>query len=128
MVTDPLPPGVTMRGPATCSASGVAVCGTLSGGTGSTTFAASGAMVAAGAGNVLEYRIPVRFGAGMLADPLVNTATATADGGATASASDSNVRTAPAEMLAIPVDSRVALVLLVIVILAARAAMWRRIR
>ena len=115
-----------MSGPATCSPNGVASCGALAGATGSTTFVASGAMVAAGAGNVLEYHIPVRFGTGMLADPLVNTATVSADGGATASASDSNVRIAPDEMLAIPVDSRVALTLLVIAILFARATLRRR--
>jgi hypothetical protein len=117
-----------MSGPATCSANGVALCGTLVGAPGSTAFVASAAMVAAGSGNVLEYHIPVRFAAGMLADPLVNTATVSADGGVTASASDSNVRIAPEEMLAIPVDSRVALALLVIAILIARVAMQRRIR
>jgi hypothetical protein len=83
-------------------------------------------MIGAGSGNVLEYRIAVRFGSTMTADPLVNTASVSADGGATAAASDTNVRNAPDEMLAIPVDSRIALGLLVIALLIARARMRRR--
>jgi uncharacterized repeat protein (TIGR01451 family) len=125
-VTDNLPAGVTIAATPTCAATGVASCGILAGGIGADTFSASAAMIGAGSGNVLEYRIPVRFASAMTADPLVNTASVSADGGATAVASDTNVRHAPDEMLAIPVDSRIALALLVIAVLFVRARMWRR--
>ena len=92
-VTDALPAGVTLTGAATCVPVGAAACGTVTGSTGQASFGATGATIAAGAGNALVFTVPVAFASGMTADPLVNTATATdVPSGATASGSDSDSR------------------------------------
>ena len=97
-VTDALPAGLTLTANATCVASGTANCGTVTGTTGQTSFGATGASVAVGAGNSIVFTVPVAFATGMTTNPLVNTATATDLGasgaGSTASGSDSDARSA----------------------------------
>jgi len=100
-VTDALPAGVTLSGSATCAATGSANCGTVTGTVGQTSFGTTGAQITAGAGNALTFTVPVKFAAGMVTNPLVNTATATdVPSGATASGSDSDTR-APQVTLAV---------------------------
>ena len=92
-VSDALPPGVTLSADASCVANGNASCGTLTGLAGQTSFGATGAQIAAGAGNSLVFTVPVAFDATMTADPLDNTATATdLPSGATGSGTDSDAR------------------------------------
>jgi uncharacterized repeat protein (TIGR01451 family) len=91
-VVDDLPPGVTLRMNATCTPTGNAACGTVSGTSGDAAAALTGATIAAGAGNQLTLVVPVQFAAQLSADPLVNTASASASGGAAVSASDSDAR------------------------------------
>jgi len=124
-VTDNLPVGVTLAGAAICTPSGAATCGASSGGAGATAFGVTGAFISAGAGNALDYTLPVRFAASMTADPLVNSASATADGGALAQASDSDLRNAPAAPLDIPIDDWRLLLLLALTLCALSA---RRLR
>ena len=91
VVADPLPAGVTLSANAVCVASGTSSCGTVSGTAGQTAFGATSARVDAGGANTLVFTVPVAFTAGMSADPLVNTATATdAASGASANGSDSD--------------------------------------
>jgi len=92
-VSDALPPGVTLSADASCVANGSASCGTVTGLAGQTSFGATGAQIAAGAGNSLVFTVPVAFDATMTADPLDNTATATdLPSGATGSGTDSDAR------------------------------------
>ena len=92
-VSDALPPGVTLTANATCVANGGASCGTVTGLTGQTSLGATGAQIAAGAGNSLVFTAPVAFAAAMTTDPLDNTATATdLLSGATGSGTDSDAR------------------------------------
>ena len=93
-LSDPLPAGVTLNANATCVASGTANCGTVTGTTGQTTFGTTGATIAAGAGNSLTFTVPVSFAAGMVTNPLVNTATATDPASPPATGSDSDARAA----------------------------------
>jgi uncharacterized repeat protein (TIGR01451 family) len=121
-VTDNLPAGVTLAGAPSCVASGSATCGTFSGTPGGSAFGAVSATVPAGAGNALDYTLPVRFGSGLATDPLVNTAQASADGGATAQGSDSDSRAPPPAPTDIPVDDPrlLALMALALAALASR--------
>ena len=98
-VTDTLPGGVTLTGNASCTPNGTAACGTLTGTTGQSTLGSTGAHIPAGAGNSLVFTAPVAFAANMLADPLINSATAN-DGpsGASGSGSDSDGRGATADL------------------------------
>ncbi len=90
-VSDPLPAGVTLTANATCLAGGTSTCGTVAGIAGATSFGATAARINTGAGNTLVFSAPVAFAAGMSANPLVNTATATdVATGASANGSDSN--------------------------------------
>jgi uncharacterized repeat protein (TIGR01451 family) len=92
-VGDSLPAGVTLAANASCAASGLANCGTLTGSAGQTSFGATGASIAHGAGNLLTFSVPVAFSAALATDPLVNVATASdLASGASASASDSDAR------------------------------------
>ncbi len=92
-VSDTLPAGVTLSGSPSCTVSGSATCGTLVGSAGGSSFTVSGASIVAGAGNQLSYALPVQFAAGMMTDPLVNTATASDPADPTLnSASDSDTR------------------------------------
>ena len=121
-VADNLPAGVTLSAGATCVASGTATCGTVTGISGSATFTATGATIAAGAGNRLVFTLPVQFASGMKTNPLVNIATASDPASASvASASDSNML-AQGPATPVPVDSRWALTLLAGFILLAA---WR---
>ena len=95
-VSDPLPAGVTLTANATCVASGVANCGTVTGTTGQTSFGTTGATVGAGAGNSLTFTVPVAFASGLITNPLINTATVTDPTSPPASASDSDARAAVA--------------------------------
>ncbi len=105
-VTDSLPAGVTLSGTVSCAASGASSCGTVSGVAGQTSFGATGAIVAAGAGNQIVFTVPVTFAAAMNTEPLVNTAT-TADGpsGATGSGSDSDARSAQVTLVVTKTDN-----------------------
>ncbi len=105
-VADPLPAGVVLSGNVTCLANGTSVCGTVAGTTGQGSFGSTGAQVAPGAGNSLVFTAPVSFGAGMSANPLVNTATAD-DGpsGATGSGSDSNTLAAQVTLVVAKTDN-----------------------
>jgi len=90
-VTDSLPSGVTLNGTVTCSASGTAACGTVSGSSGQTSFGATNAVVPSGAANKLTFTVPVSFSSTLTTSPLVNTVSAAdAPSGATGSASDSD--------------------------------------
>jgi uncharacterized repeat protein (TIGR01451 family) len=92
-VNDPLPAGVMLTGNVSCVATGAALCGTVTGTSGQTNFAATGASIGAGIGNSLAFSVPVQFAAGLATNPLVNTATATdVPTGATGSGSDSDAR------------------------------------
>ena len=71
-VDDPLPPGVTLAGAVTCTVAGSGNCGSITGGIGGGAFSATGAQLAAGAGNSLTYTLPVQFAASMQDDPLAN--------------------------------------------------------
>jgi uncharacterized repeat protein (TIGR01451 family) len=76
-VSDPLPAGVTLTANATCLAAGTASCGTVTGTTGQTSFGATGASIAAGAGNSLTFTAPVAFASSLTTNPLVNVVTVT---------------------------------------------------
>ncbi len=90
-VSDLLPAGVTLTASASCVANGVSACGTLTGSIGETSFGTSGAQIAAGMGNALVFTLPVAFAPNMVANPLVNTASALdVATGATASGADSD--------------------------------------
>ncbi|HEV8255819.1 MAG TPA: DUF11 domain-containing protein, partial [Casimicrobiaceae bacterium] len=120
-VTDNLPSGVTLTNVPTCIATGSATCGSISGVAGGTSFTATGATIAAGAGNSLVYSLPVRFAAGMTASQITNTATASAPAApsvATASYTKTHatiVQAQPAQ--SIPVGDGPALWLLICLIL-----------
>jgi len=128
-VTDALPPGVTLAGVPSCVATGAAACGALTGTVNGGAFGATGASIAAGAGSALDYTLPVRFAAGLATDPLTNTAHATADGGATALASDTDrrARVAAPPAVEIPIDDpRVLALLAALTALAGGLALRRR--
>ena len=94
-VTDPLPAGVTLNANAVCVANGSSSCGAVTGATGQTSFGATTARINAGAANSIVFTVPVAFAAGMTANPLINTATATdLPTGITANGSDSDVLSA----------------------------------
>ena len=98
-VSDPLPAGVTLTGTATCVAAGAAVCGTVTGSSGQTSFGSTGAQIPAGAGNSLTFTAPVAFASALTTNPLVNTVTVTDPASATAgSASDSDALVATADL------------------------------
>ena len=104
-VSDVLPAGVTLTASASCVANGVSDCGTLTGSIGQTSFGTSGAQIAAGMGNALVFSVPVAFAPGMVADPLVNTASATdVATGATASGADSDVLAPQVSLAVIKTD------------------------
>ncbi len=91
-LSDNLPAGVTLSGTPTCSPGGTATCGSVSGTVGGSTVTASAGSIAAGAGNALVFSVPVAYGAGLVTDPLVNTASASdPDDPNGASGSDSDV-------------------------------------
>ena len=105
-VADALPAGVTLTGTVTCLATGSASCGTVSGLSGETSFGATGAKVAAGPGNSLTFSAPVAFSAGLLTDPLVNTASATdVPSGASGSGFDSDTRSAQVSLTVAKTDN-----------------------
>ena len=117
-VTDNLPSGMTLTAAATCIATGSATCGSISGIAGGTSFTATGATIAAGAGNRLVYSLPVRFAAGLTAAQITNTATASAPAAASvATASHTDVLSSSVPAQPIPVDDRRALWLLACLIL-----------
>ncbi len=93
-VSDALPPGVTLTGTVTCAASGLALCGTVTGTAGQTSFGATAAAIAAGAGNSIVFTVPVAFSPALTDNPLINTATATDVSGATGSGTDGNTLSA----------------------------------
>jgi len=98
-VTDALPAGVTLAAAATCVPTGVATCGAVVGAAGAGAFGTTGATIAAGVGNRLTFTVPVNFAPGMIANPLVNTVSASDPAaGAPVSASDSDVRQASADV------------------------------
>ena len=107
-VTDPLPAGVTLSANATCVANGTSSCGTVTGTIGQTSFGTTGALVNAGAGNALVFTVPVAFAANMVADPIINTATATdlasAGPGSTASGTDTDARSATVALIVVKTD------------------------
>ncbi|HTR58442.1 MAG TPA: hypothetical protein VMM27_09715, partial [Casimicrobiaceae bacterium] len=126
-VTDNLPSGVTLATNVTCVATGTAACGSISSVGGGTTFTATGAMIAAGAGNQLVYSVPVQFAPSLTAPQITNTATASDPAApAVASGSDTNVlKVSAARAQPIPADDRRALLLLIGLILFFR---WRQAR
>ncbi len=99
-VADTLPTGVTLSGTVTCATSGSASCGSVSGTSGQTAFGATGASIAAGAGNSITFTVPVAYASSLTTNPLTNTATASAPSSPTASASDSST---PAPQVALAV-------------------------
>ena len=103
-VGDALPAGVTLAANVTCAATGTASCGTVTGSTGQTSLGATGATIAAGAGNLLTFTVPVAFAAGLTTDPLVNTVNVSDVSGAAASASDSDTRAATVSLAVTKTD------------------------
>ena len=98
-VADPLPSGVTLSANASCVAAGVAACGTVTGTTGQTSVGATGASIAAGAGNSLTFSVPVAFGSSLTAATLTNTVTVTDPASASpATASDSDTLNAAVDL------------------------------
>ena len=91
-VADNLPAGITLTGTPTCTASGSASCGSVSGTSGGSSFTATGASIPAGSSHTLSYSVPVRFASSMAGASVTNTVTATPAGGAAVSASDTNTR------------------------------------
>ncbi|MCC7041152.1 MAG: DUF11 domain-containing protein [Burkholderiales bacterium] len=89
-VSDILPLGVTLNGTVTCAANGTANCGSVSGIAGQPSFGTTGASIAAGAGNSIVFTVPVAYASSLTADPLTNTAEATAPSSPPASGSDSS--------------------------------------
>lgn len=92
-VTDNLPAGVTLGGTVTCVPNGTANCGSVSGIAGQTAFGATGASIAAGAGNSIVFTVPVTYASSLTTNPLTNTATATAPSSPPASGSAHNTPT-----------------------------------
>ena len=87
-VNDTLPAGVVLDGAVTCSVTGDASCGVISG---VPNFTAAGARVGAGAGNALTYTMPVAFAANLTAATITNVVTVTdVPTGANATASDTD--------------------------------------
>jgi uncharacterized repeat protein (TIGR01451 family) len=114
-VSDNLPSGMTLTAAPTCSATGSATCGSISGTSGGTSFTATGAAIAAGAGNRLVYSVPVLFSAILKASQITNTATAGAPAAAsiaTASHTNNLSKSRSAAAQPVPVDDRLALWLL----------------
>ena len=100
-ISDALPAGVALNGNVTCTATGNASCGTVSGTAGQTSFGATGAQLAAGNANSLTFLVPVSFAANLATDPLVNTVTVVdLPSGASGSASDSDTRSTSTATLA----------------------------
>jgi uncharacterized repeat protein (TIGR01451 family) len=126
-VIDNLPSGVTLTATVTCVAVGVATCGSISSAVDGTNLTATGATIAAGAGNRLVYSLPVRFADNLTTQQITNTATASdPEAAGVASGSDTNVLKitgAPAQP--IPADDRRTLLLLTCLILLFA---WRRAR
>jgi len=99
-VSDSLPAGVTLDGTVTCTPSGTATCGSVTGVAGQTSFGTTGATIAAGPGNSLTLSAPVNYASSLATAPLVNTATATDPASPQAQGSDSSTR-APRVALAV---------------------------
>ena len=119
-VTDNLPSGMTLTAVPTCVATGSASCGSISGVIGGTSFTATGASIAPGAGNALVYSLPVLFSASLKASQITNTATAHAPAApsiATGSSTTTLGTIARGQPAPIPVDDRRALWLLACLIL-----------
>ncbi|UXI66362.1 DUF11 domain-containing protein [Tahibacter amnicola] len=76
-IADNLPAGVTLTAPPTCSASGNATCGTMSGTVGGSVVGMSNGSVGTDVGDQLTITVPVAFAGNLTVNPLVNTATAT---------------------------------------------------
>jgi len=133
-VTDNLPSGLTLTAAPSCSATGSATCGSISGIAGGTSFTATGATIAAGAGNSLAYSLPVLFSASLKASQITNTATASAPTApSVATGSNTNTFSTPApagRAQPIPVDDRRALWLLtcLLLLLGGRRARARATR
>ncbi len=89
-VSDALPAGVTLDGTVTCVANGTASCGSVTGTAGQTSFGTTGASIAAGAGHSIVFTAPVAYASSLTANPLTNTANATAPSSPPASGTDSS--------------------------------------
>ncbi len=107
-ITDPLPAGVTLTANATCVATGAANCGTVTGTTGQNAFGSTGASVGPGAANKLVFTVPVAFATSMVADPIINSATATdvasTGPGSTATGTDTDSRSATVALNVVKTD------------------------
>ncbi len=103
-VTDPLPAGVTLKGNVACVAAGNANCGTVTGASGQASFGATGAAIAAGAGNTLTFTVPVAFAAAMSLDPMINAVTVTERGTPPVVAADSDALSANVSLMVIKSD------------------------
>ena len=103
-VSDTLPAGVTLNGTVTCATTGTASCGSVTGIVGQASFGATGASIAAGAGNALTFTAPVAYASAMTADPLTNTATATDPASPQASGSDSSSRSPGVALAVVKTD------------------------
>src|SRR5205085_5265329 len=60
-ITDTLPAGVTLAGPATCTVTGSAACGTVSGTFGGSSVTLTAGTLPAGSAHALTLNVPVRF-------------------------------------------------------------------
>jgi uncharacterized repeat protein (TIGR01451 family) len=93
-LTDSMPAGVTLGATVTCTVTGIATCGTVSGIAGQTALGTTGATIAAGAGNSLTFSVPVAYASSMTTATLVNTVDVTDPASPPASGSDSSTREA----------------------------------
>jgi uncharacterized repeat protein (TIGR01451 family) len=107
-VSDLLPDGVTLKGPAPdCLSFGSAVCGTLA----STPSAVelSGGRIPAGIGNGFLITVPIQYASNLAVDPLINTATASDEASGGSHVNSDTDRRQPAVALSTLVDDGTAI-------------------
>ena len=80
----------------------------MTGTTGQTSFGTTSASIGAGAANKLVFTVPVAFSASMVADPIINSATATdlasSGPGSTATGTDTDSRSATVSLNVVKTD------------------------
>ena len=127
-VTDNLPSGVTLSASASCVETGAATCGTITGLAGGASFTATAASIAAGAGNVLTYSLPVHFAVSLTASRITNTATASSPTAVNVAVGSASTVRSTTGAEAIPADDRRGLLLLACLILFFGARQVRQAR
>ncbi|MEN5180820.1 hypothetical protein ABE501_13690, partial [Comamonas testosteroni] len=72
-LSDTLPAGVALTGVPTCTATGTASCGSITGTAGQNQFTVAGATLPSGGSGTLTFSVPVMFASNMTAPSIVNT-------------------------------------------------------